>query len=190
MSVVNDHIKIVKFVYIGRVMWEGQKNLAELFSALDKVSGNWQLEIFGTGDAAEIDHVKNFVSNHQLEKHVIIRGWVAKPFDNLECDYLVLTSKYEGLPMVLIEAQQHGIACISANCPTGPDDIITLESGYLYEPGDIDQLSGILQRCIDAPTVSFDPRKIRALSSRFAEGNYFENFERSLNMINTSNRKG
>lgn len=28
MSVVNDHIKIVKFVYIGRVMWEGQKNLA------------------------------------------------------------------------------------------------------------------------------------------------------------------
>jgi len=190
MSVVNDHIKIVKFVYIGRVMWEGQKNLAKLFSALDKVSGNWQLEIFGTGDAAEIDHVKNFVSNHQLEKHVIIRGWVAKPFDNLECDYPVLTSKYEGLPMVLIEAQQHGIACISANCPTGPDDIITLESGYLYEPGDIDQLSGILQRCIDAPTVPFDPRKIRALSSRFAEGNYFENVERSLNMINTSNRKG
>lgn len=36
--------------------------------------------------------------------------------------------------MVLIEAKQHGIACISANCPTSPDDIITLDSGYLYEP--------------------------------------------------------
>ncbi|MFT8757471.1 glycosyltransferase [Leuconostoc pseudomesenteroides] len=189
VSVANDHRKIVKFVYIGRIMWKGQKNLAELFTALDKVSGNWQLEIFGTGDAVEIDRVNNFVSNHQLAKHVIMRGWVARPFDNLECDYLVLTSKYEGLPMVLIEAQQHGIACISANCPTGPDDIITLDSGYLYEPGDIDQLSGILQQCIDAPTVPFDPRKIQALSSRFAEDAYFEKVERSLSMINTSNRK-
>lgn len=188
MNVTSAHREIVKFVYIGRVMWEGQKNLGELFSALEKVSGNWQLEIFGTGDEAETDRVKTFISNHQLKKNVIIRGWVAKPFDNLECDYLVLTSKYEGLPMVLIEAQQHGIACISANCPTGPDDIVTSESGYLYEPGDIDQLAGILQQCIDAPTVPFDPKKIQALSRRFAENAYFKNVERSLNMINESNR--
>lgn len=92
-SIAGAHREIVKFVYIGRIMWEGQKNLGELFSALEKVSGNWQLEIFGTGNKAETDHVKTFIGNHQLENHVIIHGWVTKPFDNLECDYLVLTSK-------------------------------------------------------------------------------------------------
>ena len=63
----------------------------------------------------------------------------------------VMTSRYEGLPMVLIEAQQMGLPIVSFACPCGPRDVITDgEDGYLLEVGDHAGFVQALRRLMDS----------------------------------------
>ena len=63
----------------------------------------------------------------------------------------VMTSRYEGLPMVLIEAQQMGLPIVSFACPCGPRDVITDGvDGYLLEVGDHAGFIQALRRLIDS----------------------------------------
>ena len=53
-----------------------------------------------------------------------------------------MSSRFEGLPMVLIEAQSCGLPCISFDCPEGPADIINDGvNGFLITPNDIESFS-------------------------------------------------
>ena len=62
-----------------------------------------------------------------------------------------MTSRYEGLPMVLIEAQQMGLPIVSFACPCGPRDVITDgEDGYLLEVGDHAGFIQALRRLMDS----------------------------------------
>ena len=62
-----------------------------------------------------------------------------------------MTSRYEGLPMVLIEAQQMGLPIVSFACPCGPRDVITDGvDGYLLEVGDHAGFIQALRRLIDS----------------------------------------
>ena len=49
-----------------------------------------------------------------------------------ECDILLMTSRYEGLPMVLLEAKSWSMPVIAFDCPTGPREIISNDvDGFL-----------------------------------------------------------
>ena len=62
-----------------------------------------------------------------------------------------MTSRYEGLPMVLIEAQQMGLPIVSFACPCGPRDVITDGvDGYLLEVGDHSGFIQALRRLMDS----------------------------------------
>ena len=53
----------------------------------------------------------------------------------------MLTSKFEGLPNVLIEAQSKNIPIISSDCPTGPKEILLQgKLGDLFKVGDYRKL--------------------------------------------------
>ena len=53
-------------------------------------------------------------------------------------EIFILSSRFEGLPMVLLEAMSQGMACIAYNCKTGPSDIINnKENGLLIEDQNI-----------------------------------------------------
>lgn len=56
----------------------------------------------------------------------------------LKSSIYVMTSRFEGLPMVLIEAQECGLPIVSFDCKEGPNQIIQdNKNGYLVEVGDI-----------------------------------------------------
>ena len=53
-----------------------------------------------------------------------------------------MTSRYEGLPLVLLEAQQYNLPIVSFRCPTGPSEIVEDRiNGFLIDCYDVDQMS-------------------------------------------------
>ena len=114
-----------------RVMIAGRmeyvKNFPELLQIWARVAPefpDWKLHIYG--DGWMLGALKNKADGLGIAPQVIFEGAV----NDMETAYCsssiyVLTSHYEGLPMVLLEAQSVGLPAVSYMCPSGPRDIIT-----------------------------------------------------------------
>ena len=63
----------------------------------------------------------------------------------------VLTSRYEGMPLALLEAQALGLPAVAFDCPTGPADILTEDTGILVREGDVDALAAGLRKLLLDP---------------------------------------
>ncbi|USS88038.1 glycosyltransferase [Fructilactobacillus hinvesii] len=166
------------FLYVGRIMMNGQKNLHELFDGLSQTHGKWQLDVYGMGDVAE---AQEYVQKLGISDRIHFHGFADDLWHEVKkCDALVLTSTFEGLPMVLNEAIANGIPVISSNCDTGPDDIVNSDNGYLYQSGDSQQLAHVLQKFIDRQVDFNDPQKIKNSINQFYSANYFEVFMNAI----------
>ncbi len=126
------------FAYIGRID-DKIKNLKFLLRGLSKLEFDWKLKIFGKGPDENM--LSKYAENLKISDKIEWLGFCANPYDVLKKDgvtAVVLTSRFEGLPTVLIEAVAHSIPVVSSNCNTGPDDIvISGVNGYLYKQGSI-----------------------------------------------------
>ena len=61
-----------------------------------------------------------------------------------------MTSRFEGLPMALLEAKCYGIPMVSFDCLTGPSDIITNDvNGYLIEQDNIAEISKGISKLVN-----------------------------------------
>ena len=108
-------------------------------------------ESLGTGVAVEIAKNNN-ISGLILESpftSLIDMGKIQFPFLPvkiiLKSDLFILSSKYEGLPNVLLEAAVLKKFIISTNCPTGPREILDNgKGGFLFNIGDYDKLSKLI----------------------------------------------
>jgi len=130
----NYHSK--KVIAVGRHSY--QKNFEQMLSIWQKVvrkHPDWILEIYGNPDS-KVD-LKSVSSLLGIEKNVVFNDAVTNINEKyLEASFFLLTSRFEGFGMVLIEAMASGLACISFDCPRGPKDIINNNcNGFLIEVG-------------------------------------------------------
>ncbi|MEQ5207748.1 glycosyltransferase [Proteus sp. fly-1067] len=141
-----------KFLYVGRLLSKGSKNLEFMFRSLSKLEGNWELHLVGDGeDRADL---LSLAKKLKIDKKVIFHGWQSNAWDYVlshikEVTACLLTSTHEGLPMVLIEAQSYGIYCISSDCLTGPSDIINGSNGQLFPVDDESSFLKILNNVVN-----------------------------------------
>ena len=69
-------------------------------------------------------------------------------------EIFILPSRFEGLPMVLLEALSQGLACVAYDCKTGPSDIIEHgKNGILVEDQNIQIMQQELKKLINNPTL-------------------------------------
>lgn len=120
------------------------------------------LEAWRTVQAARPDARLRIVGSGPLEGALRQQAaglqveWVA-PTADMAAQYraaqvFVLPSRYEGMPLVLLEAQAMGLPAVAFDCPTGPADIVTPETGVLVPAGDTAALAQALLRVLaDAP---------------------------------------
>lgn len=163
------------FVFIGRVIFEGQKRVRDLLDALVPLQGEWTLHVVGNGE--DFTRCQEYAQESGIGERVVWHGWQAQPWQYVHeqigsLTALVLTSAFEGLPMTLLEAMARGVYCVSADCPTGPADIIDGRNGQLYQPNHLKDLSAILQCLIDQG-VPVDARTIVESIEKFYDDKYF-----------------
>lgn len=144
---ISKHLKLNRnkeIIAIGRLTY--QKNFQALLQAWEKIqhkADNWSLKIYGTGQ--DFDKL-----NHLIEKNKLHNVELMGQIDKVENIYknaalFVMSSRFEGLPMVLIEAQTFGLPIISFDCPHGPAEIINNnKNGILVKNQDIDELANAM----------------------------------------------
>lgn len=171
-SEIVSSLKNKKIISVGRL--DEQKGYDILIKVWQKIHNKipeWQIEIYGDGDKKV--ELQNKIKEYKLEKSFILMG-KAK---NIQSKYLdssiyVMSSRYEGFGMVLIEAMVCGLPIVSFDCPCGPKDIIRdRENGYICRFNDLDEMA---ERILDLAN-SFDKRKKMGEISRKLSLNYDEN---------------
>jgi len=80
------------------------------------------------------------------------------PTDRIEALYrqaavFVLPSRYEGMPLALLEAQALGVPAVAFDCPTGPRDILSADTGLLVPAGDVGTLAAGLTALLRDPAL-------------------------------------
>ncbi len=133
----------------GRLTFQkGFDILIDAWSILHKAYPEWRLEIYGDGDDKEL--LKNKVNNLGLQNSIFLQGTENNLIDKyLESSIYVMSSRFEGLPMVLLEAMACGLPVVSFACPTGPKDIINNNiDGFLIENGNINEMVNKLEQLI------------------------------------------
>lgn len=119
---------------------KGYDLLLKAWKNIEKSNPDWELNIYG-----KIDGSKTFVSlakNYEL-KSVTFHPPTQNIQDKyLESSIMVLPSRSEGFGMVLIEAMECGLPCVSFDCPSGPGDILSdAEDGFLVEKENTTELA-------------------------------------------------
>lgn len=157
-----DSRQIISVGYVGR-----QKGFDLLLKAWDKipkdVRSTWKLVIAGEdeGDMAEL---KRFLTERHIE-NVEFLGFRSDIPDLLaRSSIYVMSSRWEGMPMVLLEAQGAGLPIVSFDCKTGPAEILRPDNGILVEPKNTTQLAYAL-------TTMMQDRELRILCNRGANEN-------------------
>ncbi|STQ70530.1 glycosyltransferase family 4 protein [Hafnia alvei] len=129
-------------IAVGRLTY--QKNFQKLIYLWGKANTNsWKLEIIGDGE--DRGELIDYINNNNLSGHVTISPSTKNIHEVYQkAKLFLMTSRYEGLPMVLIESQAFGVPAIAMDCDTGPRDIIIDGiTGYLVENSDTDFMEKI-----------------------------------------------
>ena len=149
-----------------------QKGFDLLLQAWQPIEGKypeWQLRIVGEGPKrAELEAQ---IRTSGL-RHVSLAGQtenVAKEY--MEASLFVLSSRYEGLPLALIEAMWCGVPCIAFDCPQGPAELLADGRGWLVENGNVEKLA---VQIIDAITHPDEATARAAKAQAFAKETYSE----------------
>lgn len=137
-------------VAAGRLV--GQKGFDLLIPAFRQVVDrhpDWRLRIYGTGKKK--GKLRALLKEHGLGDNVTLMGRTDRLDEELaKASFYVLSSRFEGLPMVMIEAMAHGLPVVAFDCPTGPADVLTPGvDGLLVPPRDIGALAAAMLRLIE-----------------------------------------
>ena len=109
-----------------------------MLKAFKKVNNKINCELLIIGYGSNELKIKNYIKNNNLIGRIKILKYQENPYKFIKSsDLFILTSKYEGLPNVLLEAMVLKKFIISSNCPTGPSEILRNgKYGFLFKVGD------------------------------------------------------
>ena len=151
---LNKKNKII--ISVGRL--SPQKSYSDLIKAVAKVLETQPVRLMILGEGELRPELEGMIADLKLSEHVLLPGFVDNPYKYLaKSDLFVLSSRWEGLPTVLIEALALGTPVVSTNCKNGPDEILMNgRFGTLVAVGDVDGLALGIQEALKHPRAMAD----------------------------------
>ena len=143
--------------------------LLQAWKPIEKTYSDWSLRIVGEGPKrAELEAQ---IESQGL-KRVVLAGATNNVLDEYEAaSIFVLSSRYEGLPLALIEAMWCGLPCIAFDCPQGPAELLAEDRGWLVPNGDIAELTAQIAYALSHPEEAL---KCAQKAQSFAQTTYSE----------------
>lgn len=176
-----------KIMSVGRLCY--QKNFGRLIDIAHTVLKNypeWTWDIYGDGD--EYQELNRKIKRLGLEKRICLKGNISDIYSKYrEYAFIVMTSRYEGFPMTLLEASANALPLISFDIETGPNEIIKNNfNGFLCNSNDDNEMICSISKLIE----SSELRKIMSKNShsesyRFSIERVIEEWIKLFNSIVT-----
>ena len=158
---------------------KGYDFLLHAWAPVARKHPDWELKICGNGQS------KSRLLARIEEEGIGAQTELAGPTDDVpgemaRASIYALSSRFEGFPLVLVEAMSKGMACVAFDCPTGPADIIDdHRNGLLVPAKDVEGLSAALlemiedeelrRRCGDAALETSRDYTMAAIGPRWEE---------------------
>ena len=133
-------------ISVGKISYhKGQDLLMQAWEIVRYKHPDWKLELYGNANEGFLNtthlHNKN-IYYFPPEKNILEKY--------LNSSIYVMSSRFEGFGMVLIEAMACGVPCVSFDCNYGPSDIIdNKQDGFLIENGNVQELANHILQLIE-----------------------------------------
>ncbi|MDO5130165.1 MAG: glycosyltransferase [Prevotellaceae bacterium] len=174
-------VEYKKFLAVGRFSpkHKGFDLLIKAFAKFSQTNNDWMLEIVGEGE--EENMYRQLIAEHQLEQRVKIC-----PFTNdIQRHYAgasvyVLSSRWEGQPLVLVEAMAHGLPIVSSDLPVAKELLEGRGCGIFFKCGDINDMALALSRMSSTTEWADMSEKALKTSSLFKVENILQQWVKVL----------
>jgi len=123
--------------------------LLQAWKPIEEKYPDWTLRIVGEGPKRE--ELETLVKTLKLKRVALIGRTNEVVNEYAQASLFVLSSRYEGLPLALIEAMWCGTPSIAFDCPNGPATLLDNDRGWLVANGNISALSKQIEYVITHP---------------------------------------
>ena len=160
------------FIAVGRL--RPQKDFRTLLQAFSRVRATRPARLLILGEGPERSELEDLVRELDIADDVSLPGSVENPYAYLSrAVAFVLSSRWEGLPTVLIEALACGLPVIATDCPSGPKEILAGgRYGKLVRVNAVEDLAAAMEAALDGrlprpPDESWKPYELDAVVDEF-----------------------
>ena len=174
--------KSLKIINIGR--YTEQKDQATLLKGLKNLDNKINYEAVIVGKGLLKNKLIHYSKNNGLNNKIKFINFLSNPYPLIkQADIFILSSAYEGLPNVLLEALTLNKFIISTNCPTGPKELLLNgKGGLLFKVGNYNELTNKILYYLN------NKKKCKAMlkiaHNQLHRFDYNSNLQKYLNLVN------
>lgn len=139
-----------KAICVGRLNEQkGYEYLIDAWAIVSKRHPDWILNAYGSGEIR--NQLQERINEKGVPNSLILNDPTSDIIDKyLESSIYIMSSRFEGFPMVLLEAMSCGLPCVSFDCPNGAKDLIEDgRNGYLVEYLNVEKLAESICKLIE-----------------------------------------
>ncbi len=171
-AVIPNKISIVsRLVPIKRV-----DHILNAFSEFLKDKPNYTLDIYGFGESEEM--LKDLSIKLGIDKHVNFKGFTTNPDEVFQSsEFTIMTSKFEGFGLTILESIINGCPVISYDIKWGPNEIIAKHNGILVKDGSIKALNKAMLEIVNNP---LKRKKVSNINNNFTKKTFLNEWNKLL----------
>jgi len=172
---------IINIINVARLT--EQKDHITLLKSINLIKKKIDVRLLIVGEGHTRGELDKYINKNNLNKIVKIMNFVKNPYKYiLKSDLFILSSKFEGLPNVLLESAVLKKPIISSNCLTGPREILMNEKGgLLFNVGDFKELTEKISFYYNNKKLI--NKKIRVLYKNLDKYDFNTNLKKYYNLI-------